>query len=85
VALHRRLLLLFAGLGLQLRGSKIRPKVAFSFGEVEDIIDRIRLVGEVFGGSLRETIKIKYSPSTWRVSLVHVKTVASFAWANVSS
>jgi hypothetical protein len=64
---------------------KYVPKWPFSIGEVEDIIDRIRLVGEVLGGCLRETIKIKYSPSTQRVSLVRIKTVASFAWANVSS
>jgi hypothetical protein len=52
VDLHRHLLLLFAGLWLQLRGSKIRPKVTFFFGEVEDIIDRIRLVGKVLGDFL---------------------------------
>jgi hypothetical protein len=31
---------------------KYVPKWPFSFGEVEDIIDRIRLVGEVLGGFL---------------------------------
>jgi hypothetical protein len=32
---------------------KYVPKWPFSFGEVEEIIDRIRLVGEALGGFLR--------------------------------